>query len=69
MKRWFLSAALLFCTSMVSAIHAQTSNAGIMTVPAGTVIHVRTIDPIDENSHHCAGGLPKCIPERIMAAS
>jgi hypothetical protein len=50
MKRWFLSVALLFSTSMVSAIHAQTSNAGMMTVPAGTVIHVRTIDPIDENS-------------------
>jgi hypothetical protein len=54
MKRWFLSVALLFSTSMMSAIHAQTSNAGMMTVPAGTVIHVRTIDPIDENSP--AGG-------------
>ena len=50
MKRWFLSVALLFSTSMVSAIHAQASNADMMTVPAGTVIHVQTIDPIDENS-------------------
>ncbi len=54
MKRWFLSVALLFSTSMVSAIHAQTSHGGMMTVPAGTVIYVRTIDPIDENSP--AGG-------------
>jgi hypothetical protein len=54
MKRWFLSVALLFSTSVVSAIYAQTSNAGMMTVPAGTLIHVRTIDPIDENSP--AGG-------------
>ena len=38
MKRWFLSVTLLFSTSMVSAVHAQTSNAGMMTVPAGTVI-------------------------------
>ena len=50
MKRCSLGVALLFSTSMVSAIHAQSSNAGTMTVPAGTVIHVRTIDPIDENS-------------------
>jgi len=50
MKRWFLSLALLFSTSMGSAIHAQTSDAGGMTVSAGTVLHVRTIDPIDENS-------------------
>jgi hypothetical protein len=50
MKRWFLSVALLFSTSLVSAIYAQTSNAGMMTVPAGTIFHVRTIDPIDENS-------------------
>jgi len=50
MKLWLLSVALLFSTSMVSTIHSQTSNAGMMTVPAGTIIHVRTIDPIDENS-------------------
>ena len=49
MKRWFLSVALLFSTSIVGA-YAQASNAGMMTVPAGTVIHVRTIDLIDENS-------------------
>ena len=54
MKRWSLSVALLFSTSVVSAIYAQTSNAGMMTVPSGTLIHVRTIDPIDENSP--AGG-------------
>jgi hypothetical protein len=50
MKRWFVSVALLFSTSIVSAIYAQTTNSGMMTVPAGTMIHVRTIDPIDENS-------------------
>jgi hypothetical protein len=49
MKRWFLSVALLFSTSIVGA-YAQASNAGMMTVPTGTMIHVRTIDPIDENS-------------------
>ena len=49
MKRCSLSVALLFSTSMASAIYAQTSNSA-MTVPAGTTIHVRTIDSIDENT-------------------
>ena len=50
MKRRLLNVALLFSTSIGSAIYAQTSNAGRMTVPAGTIFQVRTIDPIDENS-------------------
>jgi hypothetical protein len=51
MKRWVLSVALLFSTSIGSAIHAQTvANSAVMSVPAGTSIHVRMIDSVDVNS-------------------
>src|SRR5260370_30529838 len=43
MKRLFLSVAWLLGASMV---HAQS---GSMSLPAGTTLGVRTIDPIDTN--------------------
>jgi len=50
MKRVFLSVALFFSASLGSAIHAQTTDHQAASVPAGTALHVRTIDPIDVNS-------------------
>jgi hypothetical protein len=48
MKRVWLSVAVLLGVSILSAVHAQPLQN--MTVPAGTPIHVRTIDPIDVKS-------------------
>jgi hypothetical protein len=44
MKRVLLVIALSWCASIGSVISAQTRP---VSVPAGTVLHVRTIDPID----------------------
>jgi hypothetical protein len=50
MKSVFLSVALFFSASIGSAIRAQTIGHQAASVPAGTALHVRTIDPIDANS-------------------
>jgi len=47
MKSVFLSVALFFSASIGSGIRAQTTGHQDASVPAGTALHVRTIDPID----------------------
>jgi hypothetical protein len=48
MRNTWLRSALLLSISMLSSINAQAQHAA--TIPAGTVMHVSTIDPIDINS-------------------
>ena len=64
MRNTWVSLALLLSISIFNCTNAQAQHA--VTIPAGTAIHVRTIDPIDIHSARPGGKFKGSLADPVM---